>query len=443
VGARRYSRAMADGPVFRYHAFVSHNRAQKDWVRRLVAALRSEGLRVFFDEDSIKLGEDVVAAIEQGLRSSRHVVLIMSSEALASRWVEMEWSMSIYRDPSAASRFILPVLRDDCALPLHLARLNHLDARNDDFTGQLRRLIAALDRDLVLEPMPPNASRDVSHEPTSYLLTGGALPPGAANYVERNVDRELSRLLSHPERGSTVLLVGARQTGKSSLLARISAHFRQHNIGSAFVDFSYVGGVTGPQLWYNLGVIIAEQLLHTFPPSERFERTNSCSPSDFVRFLKSSPQPLVLLFDEVDYLRSIGLLEEFFVVMRAIDQHADEVFHLVGGQPYLTCCAAVSLAQGLDPKSIALSATQESGPFALHLDMMRAFIQFNPSARDALTDFIKQSGAGPVRFFSDLDPRPGLRALVEVGLLTAEGGRLSFSCTVYEQFCLSLTRAGS
>src|SRR5262245_4556830 len=133
--------------AFRHHVFLSHNSTQKDWARTLANRLRDEGLSVFFDEDSIELGEDIVTSIERALRGSRHILLVLSPEALSSRWVALELSTSLYRDPSAEERTIIPILRVECELPLTIARLNYLDARlDDDFERQVKHLLRAIDR---------------------------------------------------------------------------------------------------------------------------------------------------------------------------------------------------------------------------------------------------------------------------------------------------------
>src|SRR2546421_531172 len=100
--------------------FVSHNRSQKPWARTLVARLREEGLAVFFDEDSIEAGEDIVRSLETGLRTSRYIALILSPDAVASAWVALEWSSSVYADPDAKTQHIIPVLREDCEIPFIL-----------------------------------------------------------------------------------------------------------------------------------------------------------------------------------------------------------------------------------------------------------------------------------------------------------------------------------
>ena len=132
--------------IYNYHVFLSHNSAQKDWTRRLAHRLRQEGLSVFLDEDSIKLGEDIVAAIESGLRFSRHVLLVLSPQAIASTWVALEYSASLYKDPAAADRSLIPILRQDCEIPLLLGRLKYLDARGDDLERHIEHLLGALER---------------------------------------------------------------------------------------------------------------------------------------------------------------------------------------------------------------------------------------------------------------------------------------------------------
>lgn len=117
-------------PEPEYDIFVSHNQQQKPWVRRFCRMLREVGLRVFFDEDSIKPGEQVVPAIEHGIESSRHIFLMISTAALKSHWVALETAMAIYSDADNAKRTLIPILLepvDRALLGLSIRRLNLLD----------------------------------------------------------------------------------------------------------------------------------------------------------------------------------------------------------------------------------------------------------------------------------------------------------------------------
>lgn len=115
---------------FVWDIFVSHNRVNKPWVRQFVKQWRDLGVRVFFDEDSIDPGEDVISGIERGLASSRHVVLFLSPASVASRWVALETTISLYADPDAMERRLIPVVLepiDSKTLRPAVARLNRID----------------------------------------------------------------------------------------------------------------------------------------------------------------------------------------------------------------------------------------------------------------------------------------------------------------------------
>ena len=67
---------MADD--FKYDVFLSHGSRDKDMVRDIANRLKSDGLRVWFDESEIKPGDSIPTKIEDGLEHSRVLVLCMS-----------------------------------------------------------------------------------------------------------------------------------------------------------------------------------------------------------------------------------------------------------------------------------------------------------------------------------------------------------------------------
>jgi TIR domain len=93
-----------------YDVFLSHNRRQKAWVRSVVQLMRHHGLRVFFDEDDIRPGDDLVLAIERGVESSNVLVLVLSRSSVVSTWVALESSISVYRSLTSEQQRLIPVL---------------------------------------------------------------------------------------------------------------------------------------------------------------------------------------------------------------------------------------------------------------------------------------------------------------------------------------------
>jgi len=116
-------------PPYAYDVFLSHSSADKDIVRAVAAKLRDAGLRVWFDEWEIGIGDDIYLSIEAGLETSRVLALFVSWNALGSDWVDLERSTALFRDPRNRTRRFVPIRIDDVKLPDTLARYKHIDLR--------------------------------------------------------------------------------------------------------------------------------------------------------------------------------------------------------------------------------------------------------------------------------------------------------------------------
>jgi hypothetical protein len=70
--------------TFPYDVFLSHSAKDQAVVRPLEERLRTDGLKVWFDEWVLKPGDSIPAKIEEGLEHSRVLVLCLSAQAF---WV--------------------------------------------------------------------------------------------------------------------------------------------------------------------------------------------------------------------------------------------------------------------------------------------------------------------------------------------------------------------
>jgi hypothetical protein len=111
-----------------YDVFLSHNRRQKPWVRHVVAFLRERGLRVFFDEDSINPGEDIVSALERAVESSKSLVLVLSRSSVFSKWVAFETTLRIYDNPDSTLSRLIPILVEPIDRTMIRPAVRRLDA---------------------------------------------------------------------------------------------------------------------------------------------------------------------------------------------------------------------------------------------------------------------------------------------------------------------------
>jgi formylglycine-generating enzyme required for sulfatase activity len=146
-----------------FDVFLSYSSVDQHWARRLKKALERRGLTVWLDQDEIPPGALFVEALEQGLRESKAVALIVSPESLASGWVKEEYSraVALARSPHAALPLIPILLRDVKELPGFLANRNFVDFRdNDSFDPSVELLVWGITgKKGEIGPDPPKPSR--------------------------------------------------------------------------------------------------------------------------------------------------------------------------------------------------------------------------------------------------------------------------------------------
>jgi hypothetical protein len=96
----------------KYDVFVSYSRDDMERVRPLAEELRRRGYRVFFDLESIVVGERFKERLERSIRSSRTLVLCWSADAQASQFVHYEYMRAI-----GLKKHVFPWLLDETPLP--------------------------------------------------------------------------------------------------------------------------------------------------------------------------------------------------------------------------------------------------------------------------------------------------------------------------------------
>ncbi len=115
---------------FKYDVFLSYSSNDKPALRELADKLRGDGLRVWLDDWEIRPGDMIGKRIEEGLESSRVLVLAMSSNALQSEWSQLESWMFRFRDPANKERRFIPLRLDDTEITDALKQFAYVDWRN-------------------------------------------------------------------------------------------------------------------------------------------------------------------------------------------------------------------------------------------------------------------------------------------------------------------------
>ena len=109
--------------------FLSHSSKDKEAVRRFKQDLESYGFNVWFDEDEIGIGDEIIASIQDGLQSTNYLIIWLTKHAIESGWVAKEWQSKLNDGIKLKKTLVLPVLAEDCDIPLFLSSKRYADFR--------------------------------------------------------------------------------------------------------------------------------------------------------------------------------------------------------------------------------------------------------------------------------------------------------------------------
>lgn len=93
----------------KWDVFISHAWEDKEQVARpLAQALEKEGLKVWYDEMALKLGDSLRRSIDRGLAESRYGIVVLSPAFFSKQWTQYELDGLVTRD-FAPDKVILPI----------------------------------------------------------------------------------------------------------------------------------------------------------------------------------------------------------------------------------------------------------------------------------------------------------------------------------------------
>lgn len=147
--------------------FLSHNHADKLFVRRLAADLDNQGVTYWLDEAEIKVGESLIEKIRDGIDRMDYIAVVLSPNSIDSPWVQREVDVAMNQEIMGSRIKVLPIMYRKCELPGFL-----LGKRYADFSDE-SRYAAALE-DLV-RSLGVVFNRNALAPPSGVTHLGGAL----------------------------------------------------------------------------------------------------------------------------------------------------------------------------------------------------------------------------------------------------------------------------
>ena len=111
--------------------FISYNHKDSDFVDRLALELVRNNLKVWKDKWKINVGDSVIDEIESGINGASFLIIVLSKNSIQSRWVKRELNAALIREIDDNNIRILPIIIDDCKIPLFLREKLYADFRKD------------------------------------------------------------------------------------------------------------------------------------------------------------------------------------------------------------------------------------------------------------------------------------------------------------------------
>ncbi len=286
-------------------------------MRALEEKLTGQGYRVFVDRH-LAVGVDWAHEIESRIGSADAVVPLLSATSVQSEMLAYEVQMAhSFSERQNGKPRLLPVrvqFQGDLPDPLH-APLDGLHyalwnspADDDQIAADLAKALQ----------VPQEAFRRKPNlEPV-----GGALPLDSKFYIVRPTDQEFYSAVARND--SIVLLKGARQMGKTSLMARGLQQARKAGARVVLTDFQKLNSAhlqSVDSLFLCLSQAIAEQLDLDVIPEDIWNPRRGPS-MNFERFLRRETLGkingrLVWGMDEVDRLFACSFGSEVFGLFRS------------------------------------------------------------------------------------------------------------------------------
>ncbi len=94
---------------FQWDAFICHTSEDKDtFVRRLANELIGQGIRIWYDEFTLRIGDSLRRSINKGLEKSRYGIVVLSHAFFAKEWPQKELDGLVVRERNG-QQVILPV----------------------------------------------------------------------------------------------------------------------------------------------------------------------------------------------------------------------------------------------------------------------------------------------------------------------------------------------
>jgi hypothetical protein len=137
--------------------FISYSSKDTEIVTNIYRDLQNAGVRCWLAPQNLKPGDNISSAIDEAIRVYDKLLLVLSSAAVESKWVQIEVNKALEKEQDTEKSILFPVQLDDSVMEsnyewaIRLREFKHIgDFRNWENPSAYQRALSRLIRDLKL-----------------------------------------------------------------------------------------------------------------------------------------------------------------------------------------------------------------------------------------------------------------------------------------------------
>ncbi|NOR68404.1 MAG: TIR domain-containing protein [Methylomarinum sp.] len=123
--------------------FISYSHSDEEFVNLLAANLVKRNTHIWLDTWNLNVGDSLISKVQEAIEESSALLIILSKSSVESEWCKKELNSALMRELDEKKVIVLPVLLEDCKVPLFLKEKMYADFKTS-FDKGLSAIVDAL-----------------------------------------------------------------------------------------------------------------------------------------------------------------------------------------------------------------------------------------------------------------------------------------------------------
>ncbi len=126
--------------------FISYSHQDKAFVDELAKQLVRHHVNIWLDRWELSIGDSILEQVQSAIDESSALLVVLSQASVKSEWCKRELSSGLLKELEERRVFVMPVLLDDCDIPLFARGKLYADFRSsfDDGLGVILEGVAKI-----------------------------------------------------------------------------------------------------------------------------------------------------------------------------------------------------------------------------------------------------------------------------------------------------------